>query len=57
LVTRHPAPTAPPSLCTALPRTTLGRLQHNCGFDYVTHDRAVLAKANQKVIGEKVEKI
>ena len=31
--------------------------QHACSFDFVAHDRAVIAKANQRVVGDKVEKI
>jgi hypothetical protein len=30
---------------------------HACGFDYLSHDRAVLAKNNEKVVGAKLEKI
>jgi hypothetical protein len=31
--------------------------QHSCGFDYRAHDRALLAKANPKVAGQKVDQI
>jgi hypothetical protein len=31
--------------------------EHNCTFDYVTHDRDILAKANTKVIADKLQKI
>jgi hypothetical protein len=31
--------------------------QHACPFDYKTHDKSILSKNNQRVVGEKVEKI
>lgn len=31
--------------------------EHNCTFDYVKHDRDILTKANNKVVGDKLEKI
>lgn len=48
-------------LC-ALPSATAPRrpapLQHACTFDFVKHDRDVLARLNPKVAGEKLgEKI
>ena len=41
---------------TSPPHVTLV-LQHACSFDYKAHDRAVLAKANQKVVADKLEKV
>jgi hypothetical protein len=31
--------------------------EHNCTFDYVKHDRDILTKANNKVVGDKLERI
>jgi hypothetical protein len=44
------------NLLLPLPRNPTP-VQHACSFDYVAHDRAVLAKANQKVVADKLEKV
>jgi len=46
-----------PSPRPSSPRPSPPLLQHACSFDYKTHDRSILAKNNQKVVAEKVEKL